>query len=146
MPGRGTGPAGPGGDTAVSTQRVWSGSPWEPIAGFCRAVRVGDRIWVAGTAPFAPDGSVACPGDPAGQAARCLEIIGEALAGLGAGLQHVVATRMYVTDISRATEVAEAHRRAFGSHPPAATLVRAAGLVHPGLMVEIEAEAVVRDE
>lgn len=145
MPGRGAGPNEPGQETRPSTQRVWSGSPWEPIVGFCRAVRVGDRIWIAGTAPFAPDGSVACPGDPAGQAARCLEIIGEALAALGAGLQHVVATRMYVTDMSRAAEVGEAHRRAFGAHPPAATLVQVAGLVHPSLMVEIEAEAVVRD-
>jgi enamine deaminase RidA (YjgF/YER057c/UK114 family) len=109
-------------------------------------VRVGDHIWVAGTAPFTPDGEVTSPGDLAGQTTRCIEIIAEALAGLGAELRHVVITRMFVTDITRAAELSEAHRNAFGAHPPASTLIEAAALVHPDVLIEIEAEAVVRDD
>lgn len=130
----------------MTTNRVWSGSPWEETAGYCRAVRVGSHVWVAGTAPFLDDGSVAAPGDLAAQTARCLEIIGGALEELGSRPADVVVTRMYVTDISRAGEVSEAHREMFGATPPAATLVEVSALVHPDVLIEVEVEALVRDD
>lgn len=129
----------------MTVQRSWSGSPWEVKAGYCRAVRVGGVIKVAATAPFGPDGDVMHVGDLAGQTTRCLEIILDALAELGGQASDVVVTRMYVTDISRTSELAEPHRLVFGAHPPAATLVEVAGLVHPDILIEIEAEAVVLD-
>lgn len=128
----------------MTARRVWSGSPFEDKAGYCRAVRVGDHIWVAATAPFNDDGSVAAKGDMRGQTARCLEIIGSAIRELGGEISHVVATRMYVTDISRADELSDAHREVFAQHPPAASLYGVAALVHPDILIEIEAEAVVR--
>lgn len=130
----------------MTIRRVWSGSPWEEAAGYCRAVRVGNHVWVAGTAPFLDDGSVAAPGDLAAQSERCLEIIVSALEELGSGPADVVVTRMYVTDIRRAGEISEAHRRVFGAAPPAATLVEVSALVHPDVLIEIEVEALVGDE
>jgi len=130
----------------VKVQRSWSGSPWEEKAGYCRAIRIGSVIKVAATAPFGPDGEVLHVGDLAGQTTRCLDIIAEALSELGADVSDVVATRMYVTDISRTAELAEPHRIVFGSNPPAATLVEVAGLVHPDILIEIEAEAMVVDD
>lgn len=129
----------------MTTQRSWSGAAWEQKAGYCRALRVGDHVWVAGTAPFMDDGSVAAPGDLGGQTRRCLQIIAAALEELGAAPGHVVATRMYVTDISRAAELSDAHRQMFAHHPPIATLVEVSALVHPDILVEVEAEAVVRE-
>lgn len=104
---------------------------------------MGNHIRVAGTAPFLDDGSVAAPGDLGAQARRCLDIIASALSALGAGPEHVVATRMYVTDIERAAEAGEPHRAMFGANPPAATMVEVAALVHPDILIEIEAEALV---
>lgn len=127
----------------MSISRVWSGSPFEEKAGYCRAIRIDDRIWVAATAPFSDDGTVAAVGDMKGQTARALEIIADALEQLDARMSDVVITRMYVTDISRAAELSEAHHRAFSEHPPAATLVEVSALVHPDLLIEIEVEAVV---
>lgn len=129
----------------MTTSRSWSGSPWETRAGYCRAIRAGDHVRVAGTAPFLDDGSVAAPGDLEGQTRRCLDIIATALDELGAQPQHVISTRMYVTDISRVAEVTEPHRAMFGEHPPATTLVEASALVHPDILIEIEAEAIVRE-
>ena len=121
--------------------RVSSGSPWEPVIGFSRAVRVGDRVLVAGTAPVWPDGS--CDADPAVQARRCLEIIAAALAEAGAAVDDVVRTRMYLTDAQDVQAVAEVHGEVFGGVRPAATIVVVAGLADPRWKVEIEAEAVV---
>ena len=119
--------------------RVSSGSTFEPIIGFSRAVRVGDRVVVSGTAPVWPDGS--CPPDPAIQAARCMEIIEEALKQAGSALADVVRTRMYLVDADDADAVGQAHAKAFGSVRPAATMVIVAGLLDPRWRVEIEAEA-----
>lgn len=130
----------------MTTRRVRSGSPWEGAAGYCRAIRVGDHVWVAGTAPFRDDGGVVTPGDLAAQADRCLVIIEEALRELDCCPADVVMTRMYVTDITRAGELSESHRRVFGDAPPAATLVEVSALVHPEVLIEIEVEAIVRDE
>lgn len=127
-------------------RRVWSGSPFEQKAGYCRAVRAGDHIWVAATAPFNEDGSVAAIDDMRGQTARCLEIIKAAIEELGGRIEDVVATRMYVTDIARTEELSEAHREVFATSPPAASLYEVAALVHPDILIEIEAEAVARYE
>lgn len=122
-------------------RRVSSGSPYEAPVGYCRAVRVGDRVVVAGTAPIWPDGEV--DPDPHAQATRCLAIIVEALAELGARPAHVVRTRMYVTDAADWEAVGRAHGAVFGDARPAATMVVVAGLLDPRWKVEIEAEAVI---
>lgn len=128
----------------MDTIRSWSGSPWEERAGYCRAVRVGDRVWVAATAPFAEDGTIVAPGDLAEQTRRCLDLVTQGLRDVGAAASDVVATRMYVTDITRAGELSDPHREMFGSAPPAATLVEVSALVHPDALIEVEAEASVR--
>lgn len=116
-------------------------SPFEGVAGFSRAVVVGDRVHVAGTAPIPPYGS--SPPDGAyEQAALCLEIIGEALQRAGSGLAQVVRTNIYVTDATHWPGVARAHGEAFGDVRPAATCV-VAQLLDPAWKVEIEAEAVI---
>lgn len=129
----------PGGDAPRATAR--SGSPFESTIGFSRAVRVGDRIFVSGTAPIWPDGS--CDPDAGKQADRCIEIILAALTELGAGANHVVRTRMYITDPDVAEPVGRAHGRVFGEVRPASTMVVVAGLLDERWKVEIEAEAVV---
>ncbi|MEO7443025.1 MAG: RidA family protein [Acidimicrobiales bacterium] len=120
--------------------RVSSGSPYEASIGFSRAVVVGNRVLVSGTAPVWPDGS--CDPDPAVQARRCLEIIATALAEAGASLADVVRTRTYLTAAADGAAVAEVHRAAFVDARPAATFVVVAALVDPRWRVEIEAEAV----
>ena len=122
-------------------QRVASGSPYEPAIGFSRAVRVGQRILVSGTAPIWPDSS--CPDDAEAQARRCLEIILQALAEAGAGAEDVVRTRMFLTRPGDADAVGRAHGAVFGAIRPAATMVVVAALLDPRWRVEIEAEAVV---
>ncbi len=124
---------------------MFSGAPWEADVGYCRAVRTGDRIFVSGTAPVTAAGSVVAPGNAFAQAERCLEIVAAALARLDAGLADVVRTRMFVTDIERWAEFGRAHREAFADHPPATTMVEVARLVHPEMLIEIEADAVVRE-
>jgi enamine deaminase RidA (YjgF/YER057c/UK114 family) len=122
-------------------QRIASGSPFEPEVGFSRALRIGDRVLVSGTAPVWPDGS--CDPDPEKQAARCLEIIAEALGHAGAGIDHVVRTRMFITDRSYSDAAGRAHAAVFAEVRPVATMVVVAGLLDPRWKVEIEAEAVV---
>jgi len=120
---------------------VRSGSPFESTIGFSRAVRIGTRVLVSGTAPVWPDGS--CPDDAGIQANRCFEIIGSALAELGAGFGDVVRTRVYLVDAGDAGAVGRAHAAAVGSAAPAASMVIVAGLLDPRWRVEIEAEAEV---
>jgi enamine deaminase RidA (YjgF/YER057c/UK114 family) len=122
-------------------RRISSGSPWEPKIGISRAVRVGDRVVVSGTAPIWPDGS--CDPDPEVQARRCFEIITDALREAGAGPEHVVRTRMFVIDPADGEAVGRAHAEAFGAARPASTLVAVAGFLDPRWKVEIEAEAIV---
>lgn len=121
--------------------RISSGSPYEPVIGFSRAVRIGDRVLVSGTAPVWPDGS--CDPDPAAQARRCLEIILAALAEAGASATHVVRTRAYLIDVADADAVGRVHGEAFGAVRPASTMVVVAALLDPRWKVEIEAEAVL---
>ncbi len=125
----------------MTRQRVGSGSTYEGTIGFSRAIRVGDRVLVAGTAPIRPDGSV--DPDPAVQAHRCLEIILAALAVAGAEPRHVVRTRMFLVDPADAEAVGRAHGEVFGEIRPAATMVVVARLLDARWKVEIEAEAVL---
>ncbi|HET9948490.1 MAG TPA: RidA family protein [Longimicrobiales bacterium] len=127
----------------MSFQRTFSGAPWEAHVGYCRALRAGDRVFVTGTAPVDPGGGVHAPGDAYAQARRCLAIIEKALAGVGARMEHVTRTRMFVTDIERWEEYGRAHAEAFAEHPPATTLVEVRRLIHPDMLIEIEADAVV---
>ena len=120
---------------------ISSGSPYEPIVGYSRAVVAGDRIFVAGCAPVMPDGADPPP-DTYGQAKRCLEIIQRALAEAGASLRDVVRTRVYLTPAADFDEFGRAHGEAFREIRPANTTVVAAGLVDPRWLLEIEAEAV----
>jgi len=122
---------------------ISSGSPYEQEIGFSRAVRLGDVVHVAGTAPIARDGSTACPGDAAGQTRRCLEIIRRAIEEAGGSLEDVVRTRIYATDISRWEEIGKAHGEAFSEIRPAATMVEVTRLLRPDWLVEIEADAVL---
>lgn len=129
--------------TEAFRRHAFSGAPLEEPYGYSRAVRVGERIVVAGCAPIWPDGSV--DPDVAVQARRCLEVIENALADLGGSMADVVRTRMYVTDAACADEVGAAHGEAFAHARPATSMVVVAGLLDPRWRVEIEAEAVVAD-
>jgi enamine deaminase RidA (YjgF/YER057c/UK114 family) len=120
---------------------VQSGSPFEATIGFSRAVRVGDRVLVSGTAPIWPDGSV--DPDAGVQARRCLEIIATALAEAGASMADVVRTRMFLTDRAVAGAVGAAHGEVFADIRPAATMVVVDALLDPRWHVEIEAEAII---
>jgi isochorismate pyruvate lyase len=126
----------------MKLQRHFTGSPWEAKVGYCRAVRAGNLVFVSGTAPVAKGGGVEAPGDPTRQARRCFEIAVAALRALGAGPEHVVRTRMYVSDASRWEEFGRAHAEAFGAHPPAATMIEVQGFVDPAMMIEVEVDAV----
>jgi enamine deaminase RidA (YjgF/YER057c/UK114 family) len=127
----------------MERRRVSSGSPYEPLIGFSRAVRVGDRVVVAGTAPVWPSGEV--DPDVAVQARRCLEIIGEALSEAGATLADVVRTRTYLLDAADGEAVGRVHGEVFGDVRPASSMIVVAGLLDRRWRVEIEAEAVVGD-
>ncbi|CAN5624822.1 RidA family protein [soil metagenome] len=121
---------------------VSSGSPLEPEIGFSRAVRVGNVIAVAGTAPIAVGGGTHGIGDVYGQTRRCLEIIVAALADAGVGPQHVVRTRVMLTDISTWRDASRAHGEVFGEARPACTFVQVSGFIDADWLVELEADAV----
>jgi len=122
-------------------RRVSSGSPFEPVIGFSRAIRVGDRVLVSGTAPIWPDGSVDL--DPREQARRCLEIIEAALVEAGAKLSDVVRTRTYLVDAADSEAIGSVHGELFGAIRPASTMVVVSGFLDPRWRVEMEAEAVI---
>lgn len=124
-------------------KNVSSGAPWESKVGYCRAVRVGSHVMVSGTAPVSEIGELVGEGDAYAQARRCIEIIAKALDDAGAGLGDVVRTRMFVTDIEQWPEFARAHREAFGDVMPATTMVEVSRLIDPGMLIEIEADAVL---
>jgi enamine deaminase RidA (YjgF/YER057c/UK114 family) len=123
--------------------RVFSGAPWEKHVGYCRALKVGDRVFVTGTAPIDEDGTVHAPGDAYAQTRRCLEIIERALDELEVPLDRVVRTRMFVTDIERWEDYGRAHGEVFGTCPPATAMVEVRRLIDPDMLVEIEADAVL---
>ena len=125
----------------MTRETVSSGSPYESRYGFSRAVKIGDRVLVSGTAPIWPDGEV--DPDPSAQARRCLEIMLGALAEAGGYPEHVVRTRSFITDATYADDVGEAHGEAFASTRPASTMVVVAGLLDERWKVEMELEAVL---
>lgn len=120
-------------------QLISSGSPYEPIIGFSRAIRTGNRVLVSGTAPIWPDGS--CDPDPEAQGRRCLEIITAALKQAGAEPRHIVRTRIYLKEAGDWEAVGRAHGAVLGDVRPASTMVVVATLLDPRWRVEMEAEA-----
>ncbi len=130
-------------DLSIMRRRlVASGSPYESEIGFSRAVRIGNSIAVAGTAPIAASGGTAAKGDVHGQTLRCLEIIEAALKEAGAGREDVIRTRVMLTDISTWREAGRAHGVFFGEIRPACTFVEVGGFIDREWLVEIEADAV----
>ncbi len=126
-------------------QRVFTGAPWEKKVGYCRAIRAGNHVYVSGTAPVNPDGTTHAPGDAYAQMKKCLEIACGALRELGAGPEHVVRTRMFVTDVKRWQEIGRAHGEVFGATPPATSMVEVRALIAPDMIVEVEIDAILGD-
>ena len=126
----------------MARKLISSGSPFEPRIGFSRAVRIGPFVAISGTAPIAPGGGVAAPGDVYGQTRRCLEIVVQAIADAGLKIESVIRTRVMLTDISRWEDAARAHGEVFANVRPACTFVEVKGLIDPDWLVEIEADCV----
>ncbi len=126
-------------------RNISSGSPFEGEIGFSRAVRIGNEIAVSGTAPIAPDGTVAYPGDLYAQTRYCLEIMEEAIQRGEGRLDDVIRTRIMLTDISRWKEAAKAHGEFFADIKPASTFVEVKALINPDWLVEIEADCYIKE-
>ena len=122
-------------------QRISAGTPWEPLVGYSRAVKVGQRIYVSGTTATDAKGEIVGVGNAYAQTVQAVKNIERALKKAGGSLKNVVRTRMFVTDISRWQEYGRAHGEFFGKVRPAATMVEVASLISPQMMIEIEVDA-----
>jgi isochorismate pyruvate lyase len=129
----------------MKIKRTYSGAAWESQVGYCRDIKVGNHIYISGTAPVDTTGRVFAPGDAYAQAKRCFEIVQKALQELGANQNNVVRTRMFVTDISRWAEFGKAHQEFFGKNPPASTMVEVKSLVDAAMLIEVEVDAICQD-
>ena len=127
----------------MEVQRHFTNTQWESKVGYCRALKAGNTIYLSGTAPVGEDGKTYAPGDGYAQARRCLEILQAALAEMGAQMNQVVRTRLYVTDISRWQEYGKAHQEFFGEYPPVTAMVEVKGLISSDMLIEIEVDAFV---
>lgn len=126
----------------MTIRRHFTNTTWEPQVGYCRALRAGQTIYLSGTSPVDEKGKIFAPNDAYAQARRCFEIIQETLLSMNAGgLNQVIRTRMYVTDITQWEAFGKAHQEFFGDHPPVTTMVEVQALIDPDMLIEVEAEA-----